>query len=155
MIICRDVPNTQMELANHATQSAILVKTLDHVNIRTCDVKGTVRFFSDVLGLTAGQAPGMNANEFAWMFSEAGAPIFHVQLDKNSSLATTTDSPDCTGAIHHIALDCAGHDATVTRLNSLGVAYRQNEGSMANLRQIFLVDPNRILFELNFREYDQ
>ncbi len=133
-------------------RTSIFVKALDHVNVRTRDVQGTVKFFSEVLGLRAGEAPGMNANEFAWMFTTAGAPIFHVQLDKSDSLASVTKNYDGTGPIHHVALDCSGHDATITRLKALGVTYRLNEVAAANLKQVFLFDPNGILLELNYRD---
>jgi catechol 2,3-dioxygenase-like lactoylglutathione lyase family enzyme len=132
--------------------TSIFVKALDHVNVRTRDVQGTVRFFSEVLGLTTGEAPGMNANEFAWMFTSAGAPIFHVQLDRSDSLAPVAKDRDGTGPIHHIALDCAGHDGTVTRLKALGVAYSLNEIAAINLKQVFLFDPNGILLELNYHD---
>jgi catechol 2,3-dioxygenase-like lactoylglutathione lyase family enzyme len=143
-----------MELTKLAATAltSIFVKALDHVNVRTRDVQGTVRFFSEVLGLTAGAAPGMNANEFAWMFTSAGAPIFHVQLDRSGSLAPVARDRDDTGPIHHIALDCAGHDATITRLQTLGITYRLNEVTAANLKQVFLFDPNGILLELNYHD---
>lgn len=128
------------------------MKALDHVNVRTRDVQGTVKFFSDVLGLTAGEAPGMNPNEFAWLFTPAGTPIFHVQLDRSDSLATVPENRLRTGPIHHIALDCAGHDAAITRLKALGITYRLNDVTAANLKQIFLVDPNGILLELNYHD---
>jgi catechol 2,3-dioxygenase-like lactoylglutathione lyase family enzyme len=135
-----------------AAPTTIFVKALDHVNVRTHDVQGTVSFFSDVLGLTAGQAPGMNANEFAWLFTSAGAPIFHVQLDKSDSPATLPENRQGTGPIDHIALDCAGHDAAIGRLKALGITYRLNDVPAANLKQVFLVDPNGILLELNYRD---
>jgi hypothetical protein len=94
----------------------------------------------------------MNGDEFMWLFSRAGAPIFHVQLDKTESLARYPETTRGTGAIDHIALDCADHDATVSRLRLLGIAYRQNEVTSIKLKQLFLHDPNGILIELNFRE---
>jgi catechol 2,3-dioxygenase-like lactoylglutathione lyase family enzyme len=127
------------------------VKALDHVNIRTSDVPGTVRFFSEVLGLTAGEAPGMNADEFAWMFTSAGAPIFHVQLERADSLAPGLSNREGTGPIDHIALDCTGHDLVVAKLTALGFPYRLNEVASAGLRQIFVFEPNGIRLELNFR----
>lgn len=130
------------------------VRALDHVNIRTRDVQGTLRFFADVLGLTPGAAPGMNPIEFGWLFSRSGAAIFHVQLDKAESLPAAPHIAHGTGPIDHIALDCANHEETVCRLRSLGIAYRQNEVISIQLKQVFLHDPNGILIELNFRQGD-
>jgi hypothetical protein len=54
------------------------------------------------------------------------------------------------GAVHHIALDCGGHDDMVARLERLGVQHRRNAVPAIGLRQIFVHDPNGVMVELNF-----
>lgn len=57
-----------------------------------------------------------------------------------------------TGALHHVALDCSGHAATIERLDNLGIAFRSNDLPAIALRQVFVTDPNGVLLELNFRD---
>ena len=55
-----------------------------------------------------------------------------------------------TGALHHVALNCSGHDDVVGRLHARQRDYRLNVLQAIGLRQIFTEDPNGVLLELNF-----
>jgi hypothetical protein len=55
---------------------------------------------------------------------------------------------DPTGALHHVAL-CTGYDEMVAR-KGRGAHDPRNEVKPVGLRQIFTLDPNGILLELNF-----
>ena len=56
------------------------------------------------------------------------------------------------GAEDHLAFNAAGFDAMVARLEQQGVEYRKRLVDNGKLRQLFLVDPNGISIELNFRD---
>jgi catechol 2,3-dioxygenase-like lactoylglutathione lyase family enzyme len=59
-------------------------------------------------------------------------------------------APGPTGSIHHVALGCEGYDEMLARLDAAGLTSRTNEVTAIGLRQIFTMDPNGVLFELNF-----
>jgi hypothetical protein len=109
-----------------------------------------------VLELRAGDPPPpLDPALVQWMFdSEAGA-IFH--LSTPGALVGTNainSSPD-TGAVHHVALSCTGHDAMVEKLDRLGHAHRENHVVAIDLKQIFVRDPNGVLLELNYHKANQ
>ena len=58
--------------------------------------------------------------------------------------------PTPTGALHHVALNCSGYQETVARFDARGLEYRVNHVAAIGLRQVFTLDPNGVLFELNF-----
>ncbi|GGC24271.1 hypothetical protein GCM10011371_09930 [Novosphingobium marinum] len=128
------------------------VQRLDHVNIRTGDLEGTVRFYAEVLGLERRNPPEpLSPEEIQWMADESGQPIFHL-VDANCENRTggQTNPGGVTGAIDHVALNCAGYEEIVARLQASGADFRTNDLSGIGLRQVFTRDPNNVLIELNF-----
>ena len=65
-------------------------------------------------------------------------------LDRDSRPGPTS------GAVHHVALRCEGHEEMVARLKARGLEHAQNDVRSINLKQIFVVDPNGVMLELNF-----
>lgn len=130
------------------------INGLDHINIQTMDLAGTVRFYADVLGLVAGDPPpNLDRNRVQWMFDTEGRPVFHLcrpgalfgESEEDAALGRT-------GPVHHVALDCSGHDAMVAQLDRLGLRYRLNHVAEIDLKQVFVSDPNGVLLELNYRK---
>jgi catechol 2,3-dioxygenase-like lactoylglutathione lyase family enzyme len=127
------------------------IMKIDHVNIRTPRFDETVRFYSDVLNMTAGPAPGSGGG--TWIYDERGHAVVHLSVhgvrrmpgDNSARQAAAEGS----GVVHHIAFECVDHDAFVARLTKQGVAFERN--FTPNVHQVFLRDPNDILIELNFR----
>ena len=128
------------------------IRRIDHVNIQTRDLKGTAAFYADVLGLRAGDPPAnLDPTQIQWMYQEDGLPLFHLSrpgsmLEENAEALQASH----TGAVHHVALECAGYEAMAARLTALGIDHRTNALPAIGLRQIFVYDPNRVLRELNF-----
>src|SRR5262249_27238392 len=98
------------------------VVALDHVNIRTKDMAGTVAFFRDVLGMRVAPPPGMESTDNgAWVYDESDAAVIHIGSD---AIRYTTDAErpftgaQGTGAIHHVALRCENVEAVRTRLRA-------------------------------------
>jgi catechol 2,3-dioxygenase-like lactoylglutathione lyase family enzyme len=131
----------------------VTVKSLDHVNIQTRDVAGTAQFFTDVLDLRAGPVfPGADMAAVTWMFDAHDRPLIHITLP-GMTFAEDADKPigPETGALHHVAFECDGHDAMLARLDRLGLTLRTRDIAPIGLRQIFVTDPNGVLLELNYR----
>jgi catechol 2,3-dioxygenase-like lactoylglutathione lyase family enzyme len=124
------------------------VNALDHVNIITADLDGTARFYVEIFGLERRNAPSpLTAADAQWMFDSADRAIFHITCPR---FYERDVKPGPTGALHHVALNCSGYDEMIGRLKSRGLAHQINEVKAIGLRQIFTLDPNGVLLELNF-----
>ena len=124
---------------------------LDHVNVQTTRLAETVAFYRDVLGLEQRDPPGLDPALVQWMHDDTGHALIHVST-VGSLLADGEGYREGgkTGAVHHVALNCWGHDAMVDTLERRGLPYRQNHVAVIDLKQIFVEDPNGVLIELNY-----
>ena len=131
------------------------VRTLDHVNIRTLDVAGTAAFFRDVLGLEARAAPGAgHIDKGCWIHDPAGHPIIHigpVEARYPSDDAAPFLPARGGGAVHHVALLCDDLPDMLARLDRTGRPVSRVDFEAAGLVQLFVVEENGVLLELNFR----
>ncbi len=119
------------------------VKLLDHVNIHTADLAGTVDFYVDVIGLEQGKRPTTIGRPGAWLYCN-GRPLIHLIENEQSR-------PAGTGPIDHVAFETEGYDRMAAKLTERGIAFETKELPDFRLRQIFVHDPNGVKLELNFR----
>jgi 4-hydroxyphenylpyruvate dioxygenase-like putative hemolysin len=127
------------------------VNALDHVNIITADLDGTARFYADIFELDRRDAPAPLTPETAqWMFDDAGRAIIHINSLDCARTYQREVMPGATGSIHHVALNCTGYDDVVARLDARGLDHQSNLVTSIGLRQLFTMDPNGVLLELNF-----
>ena len=128
------------------------IAAIDHVNIITDDLDRAARFYADVFGLERRDGPPPLTPDMAqWMYDAGGRAVIHLntQAAPKAYDRATPNRPE-TGAIHHVALRCEGHAAMVARLEARAIDHRHNRVDAIGLRQIFVNDPNGVLFELNF-----
>ncbi|MFM9851190.1 MAG: VOC family protein [Sphingomonadaceae bacterium] len=127
------------------------VNALDHINIITADLHGTAAFYAELFNLETREAPPpLTPDNAQWMYDDSGRAIIHINsLDCPRTYARDV-MPGPTGSIHHIALNCAGHDDMMARLEARGLDYQCNLVGAIGLRQLFTMDPNGVLIELNF-----
>jgi catechol 2,3-dioxygenase-like lactoylglutathione lyase family enzyme len=127
------------------------VDALDHVNIITSDVEGSARFYTDLFGLEPRDGPPPLTHENArWMYDDAGRAILHLNSLECPRHYDRDIRPGPTGALHHVALKCSGYEELRGRLTRRGLEHRINEVTAIGLKQIFVLDPNQVLLELNF-----
>ncbi len=127
------------------------VEALDHVNIITADLEGTVRFYAELLELEPRDGPPpLTHTNARWMYDGSGRAVVHINSLDCPRAYDRAVSPGPTGALHHVALRCAGYEELRARLARRGLECRTNLVSAIGLRQIFLLDPNQVLLELNF-----
>jgi len=140
------------------------VRRLDHCNIRTTKYAETVKFYDDAFAMKTLRPP-MAPAEFpaTWIYDESGAPAIHLTpvdpADPAGSYAKIAGfrggDPEAafegSGAVDHIAFECDEYDQVKARLESMEIEFVENAVPRANLRQIFLKDPNGVTLELNFR----
>jgi catechol 2,3-dioxygenase-like lactoylglutathione lyase family enzyme len=127
------------------------VNALDHVNIITADLDGTARFYAELFGLERRNAPPpLTPGNAQWMYDGAGRAIIHINHTDCPRHFDRPIEPGPTGALHHVALSCSGFAETLAQLKTRGLDHRLNEVTAIGLRQIFTMDPNSVLLELNF-----
>jgi catechol 2,3-dioxygenase-like lactoylglutathione lyase family enzyme len=127
------------------------VNALDHVNIITPDLDGTCVFYAELLGLERRDAPPPLTPQTAqWMYDGDNRPILHINSTDCIRAYDREVTPGPTGSIHHVALNCSGYDEMIARLQGRGMDHQVNLVAAIGLRQIFTLDPNAVLLELNF-----
>jgi len=127
------------------------VEALDHVNIISADLEGSARFYAEVFGLEPRDGPPPLTHDTArWMYDAAGRAVIHINsLECPRAYDREVDAGP-TGALHHVALRCSGYEELRARLTRRGLEHRLNEVSAIGLKQVFVLDPNQVLLELNF-----
>ena len=119
------------------------IKSLDHVNIRTSKARETMNFYTDILDFSEGFRPPFNFPGAGLYAGESA--VIHLVFD-NSEPSENYNPVD------HIAFEASGYQETMQRLESANWEYRCSDVPDRNIRQIFLVDPNGVKLELNFKE---
>jgi catechol 2,3-dioxygenase-like lactoylglutathione lyase family enzyme len=120
------------------------VGVLDHFNIRTRDLNGTVRFYQDILGLENGARPNF-AFPGAWLYSEGRAVVHLVDISPTDE----PQKPD-SGVVHHVAFISRDFAGMQKRLQTKGVEFEARQVPGGALWQIFIRDPNGVMIELNY-----
>ena len=127
------------------------VEALDHVNVITADLEGSVRFYTELFGLEPRDGPPPLTHENArWMCDAAGRAVIHLNSLDCARAYEREVRAGPTGALHHVALRCSGYEELRARLVRRGLDHRINLVTAIGLRQIFVLDPNQVLLELNF-----
>ncbi len=127
------------------------VNALDHINIITADLAGTARFYAEMFDLETRNAPPPLTPENAqWMYDGEGRAIIHINSIDCPRTYERDVMPGPTGSIHHVALNCSGYDDVIARLDTGGLERQINVIDAVGLRQVFTMDPNGVLLELNF-----
>ena len=130
----------------------MIVKNLNHINIQTRNMAGTIRFYEELLGLEARVAPERDPSQRQWLYDSRNMAVIHLNLfGTDNTIARQVVPGDPTGAIHHVAFECDGFDEMVDRLKARSLDYGFAEIPAIKLRQLFVTDPNNVLLELNFR----
>jgi catechol 2,3-dioxygenase-like lactoylglutathione lyase family enzyme len=120
------------------------VGVLDHFNIRTRDLKGTVGFYQEILGLENGARPNF-AFPGAWLYSEGRAVVHLVDISPTEE----AQKPD-SGVVHHVAFMSRDFAGMKKRLAAKGVEFEARQVPGGELWQIFIRDPNGVMIELNY-----
>jgi len=129
----------------------VRVEALDHVNIITPDLEGTARFYAELLDLEPRDGPPPLRHDNArWMYDAAGHAVLHLNSLDCPRAYDREVHPGPTGSLHHVALRCQGYEELLARLVRRGLEHKINDVAAIGLKQIFVLDPNGVLLELNF-----
>jgi catechol 2,3-dioxygenase-like lactoylglutathione lyase family enzyme len=118
---------------------------LNHVTVRTDDMEGTRDFYIKVLGLHVGPRPPLAFPGY-WLYCGDKAVVHLVPESGQIGAGSGGD----TGNFDHVAFLARDFDTTRRHFEKLGLPYRENDVPGAQLKQLFLTDPNKVMIELNF-----
>lgn len=119
-----------------------MIRRFDHVNIRTADLGGLVRFYEDVLGLRAGERPPLGFPG-AWMYVGDTAVIHLVGV-------TQTPAPQGPLRLEHFAFVADGLAEFLAKLQRLGVPYQQSRQAGTGNVVVNLHDPDGNRLHVDF-----
>jgi catechol 2,3-dioxygenase-like lactoylglutathione lyase family enzyme len=115
--------------------------SLDHWNVYCKDLEATVRFYERYVGLKNGERPPFNFPG-AWLYA-GDKPILHL-------VSETGRKHHGSGAIDHVALNCADIRGTIDQLKKDSMPFEVRKVPARPLQQVFVHDPDGVLIELNF-----
>jgi catechol 2,3-dioxygenase-like lactoylglutathione lyase family enzyme len=114
---------------------------MNHFNILTDDVDGTVEFYRNVVGLEPGPRPDLGFPG-AWMYAQ-GKAILHISGGRPKDQLKP-------GVIDHMAFSARGLSDALARLDERGIHYAHRRQAGAGTWQVFFFDPNGARVELDF-----
>lgn len=117
------------------------VRALHHVNIQgdPALIAECRAFYVEALGLRDGFRPPFRRPGH-WLYAGNAAVVHLLETEPRPSGA----------ALDHVAFACDDVDATIARLDALGIAYELDRVPGSGEAQIFLRDPAGVGVELNF-----
>jgi catechol 2,3-dioxygenase-like lactoylglutathione lyase family enzyme len=119
-----------------------MLDRLDHVNLRTANLAGLVRFYTDVLGLREGARPPLGFPG-AWMYLAERAVIHMVVVPEQPR-------PEGALRLEHFAFAGRGLSEFLARLQRLGVAFQQSRQPGTDNVIINLHDPDGNRLHVDF-----
>lgn len=119
-----------------------MIRRLDHVNVRTANLQGMVRFYEDAIGLRQGERPPLGFPG-AWMYA-GDAAVIH--------LVGVADAPRPDGALRleHFAFSASGFQAFSSRLERLKVPFKLSRQPGTGNVVINLWDPDGNRLHVDF-----
>jgi glyoxylase I family protein len=120
---------------------------LDHVTIRTLDLKATRDFFLSVFDLREGERPLAMQRRIPghWLYSE-GHPLVHIIGSQGSGFDRAAE------AIDHVGFRMQGYAEFRNKLDQLGIRYSTMDLADLEERRLFFRAPGGPLLEAVFSE---
>ncbi len=137
------------------------VGRLDHYSIRTFDIEASRRFYTEVMGFTAGFRPPFDFPGL-WLYNGPQYPettgvvhIIGIDPDNPQGLKDYLGDRDPaslegTGTVDHMAFTATGLADMRARLTRHNVAFRERTVPSLGIHQVFFEDPSGVTLELNY-----
>jgi catechol 2,3-dioxygenase-like lactoylglutathione lyase family enzyme len=133
------------------------LERMEHLAIRTDNLKPTVDFYTEVLGLREGPRPDFGFPGH-WLYLGDTAVIHLIHFDhradgsKFDGIMGRRDkyADDGTGSVDHIAFRGKDFDGMKRRLQDLRVPMKENFIHDFKISQLFIEDPNGVTVEVSF-----
>ena len=127
-----------------------IVTGLLHIAIKTNDLGRTMRFYTEVIGLSQSFRPDFGYPG-AWLAvpTPVGEAVIHIYAG-GPALGTEGKAPTGTAAIDHVSLTGVGYHDFIARIRDHGLDWREFLVPGTTLWQIFVYDPSGVQLELTF-----
>lgn len=120
------------------------IKHLHHVSLIVTDLERSIAFYRDVLGLQEIPRPNFGFPG-AWLaVGDSGQQLHLLVHPGETSRTGGIDSRD-----GHFAMAVDSYAAAAAHLERLGIPYEGKPDSITGFAQIFLLDPDRNIVELD------
>lgn len=128
---------------------------MEHYLVLTENIEQTKDFYCQALGMRVGPRPPLGFPGY-WLYV-GDTPCIHIaewetysahSLKQGIPVSTRAEG---TGPFDHIAFNAEDFPEVLGRLRRNGVHPGENVVPGANLRQLFLTDPNGVKIEINIR----
>ena len=117
---------------------------LDHVNIRTCNLKRLTRFYEEVIGLEVGTRPPFKFPG-AWLYI-GEYPVVHL---------VEVEEPETQGfQIEHFAFRAEGLPEFIANIKSRELEHRAVTVPGVEVKQVFIRDPDGNRIEVQFAPHE-
>jgi catechol 2,3-dioxygenase-like lactoylglutathione lyase family enzyme len=123
-----------------------MIQRLDHVNVRTANLEGLVRFYTDVLGLHRGERPPLGFPG-AWMYAGEHAVIHLVGVEQ-------PPKPEGALALEHFAFSATNLRDFRAHLERLGVDYQPRRQAGTGNVVLNLRDPDGNRLHIDFPAHE-
>jgi catechol 2,3-dioxygenase-like lactoylglutathione lyase family enzyme len=125
-----------------------MISTISHVAIKTADLDGTIRFYTEVLGMELKDRPPF---EFpgAWVGTAEGGAIIHL-YSGDPGLDVGGRPFVGSAAVDHFSCNARGYAGYRRRFAEEGLDWREQAVPKTPLWQLFVYDPNGVMVELVF-----
>jgi len=138
-----------------AGSPAMGLTKMEHYLVLSDDIEATRDFYCGALGMRVGPRPPLEFPGY-WLYV-GDTPCIHVAEwrsytahSQRLGLPVSSRAPG-TGAVDHIAFNAEDFDEVLGRLTAHGLTPGRNDVPGAQLRQLFLADPNGVKIEINVR----
>lgn len=122
----------------------IISEMIQHISLNVTDLERSKQFYKEVLCLDEIQRPSFLFRG-AWFSIGNSKQQLHLIVHSGETLRTKgLDSRD-----GHFAIRVASFEETITWLEKKKVFYKANNNSNSGLPQIFILDPDLNIIELN------
>lgn len=130
------------------------VSALEHITIRCAQLQRTRDFYVELMGLSDGARPDFPFRGY-WLYL-GGVPVVHLveASDKAGAWSREIVIPDAangTGSFDHVAFRGDDAHALKEKLQQAGLTYRERVVPGGAISQLFVLDPEGVTVEINFR----
>ena len=128
---------------------------MEHYLVLTDDIEMTRDFYCGALGMRVGFRPPLGFPGY-WLYV-GDTPCIHIaewqtyRAHSEGQGIPVSSRASGTGPLDHIAFNAEDYDEVLARLTRHGVHAGHNDVPGAQLRQLFLTDPNGVKIEINVR----
>ncbi len=117
---------------------------LDHVNVRTTQLNTLIDWYTNVLGMHAGDRPNFPFPG-AWMYAGENAAVHLVGVDGRPGAGSESRLK-----LEHFAFSATGGAEFEVKLKAMGMQYKRVDIPEFNLYQINLWDPDGNHIHIDF-----